>query len=353
MALSITKDYFLSILEEAKKRLLSSPDNLRDIFTGDAFEETLYQTIKEICKSKGIPDEKCVHTGKHTFPDIIIRPFGIEAKFTEGDSWKSTGNSIMETTKEESLEEIFIFFCRKGKNTTPSILYKSYVECLSDISVTHSPRYKIDMELLPGNSVFDKMGTTYKEFNGPSRIAQLKKYFKDKIKPGDEVWWFDSSASEDIDFSIIKSLNNLDESKREMISSECMVVFPEILGNTHNKFLRIPPYLMKYHSVVTHNLRDMFTAGGKSIFKVKGIEVEVPQIFLNLRDRAPLINSILPRLETTLLSEHWAVDLSNSDRLLTWKALIDKHGVTSLTAKDSFPDPLRISDIFEEGLKVS
>ena len=40
---------------------------------------------------------------------------------------------------------------------------RPYEECLSEVVVTHSPRYLIDMNLAIGKTIFDKIKTPYNE----------------------------------------------------------------------------------------------------------------------------------------------------------------------------------------------
>ena len=38
---------------------------------------------------------------------------------------------------------------------------RAYEECLSEVVVTHSPRYLIDMNLEKGKTIFDKINISY------------------------------------------------------------------------------------------------------------------------------------------------------------------------------------------------
>ena len=88
-------------------------------------------------------------TGKQTFPDIIANKYyGIEVKVTAEDKWVSTGNSVLEGTRVEAVEKIYMFFGKLGG--VADIKYRQYQDCLCEVGVTHSPRYKIDMLLAQG-----------------------------------------------------------------------------------------------------------------------------------------------------------------------------------------------------------
>src|SRR5690554_5148707 len=109
----------------------------------------------------GTPFEDSIELiGGQKFPDIIAKKYyGVEIKTTTKNHWRTTGNSIMESTRIEDVERIYMLF---GKLGAP-IKFKSriYQECLAEVVVTHSPRYLIDMNLEEGNTIFDKINTPY------------------------------------------------------------------------------------------------------------------------------------------------------------------------------------------------
>ena len=223
----INEDFFLSVLAEAKKRLLSL--DLSKIGSGDDFEAVLYDVIKAICLEKGLKEEEkedFYRTGKQTFPDIIIGSFGIEAKFTSGDTWVSTGNSITETTRVDNLKKIYMFFCKQGKANKADARYKPYEECLSEIVVTHSPRYKINMDLKSGESIFDKIGIDYENFCNADPIKEAKEYYRKHLKPGEELWWIDNET-----IPIIKNFGDTDEKVQLGFKCEVMILYPEIFSD--------------------------------------------------------------------------------------------------------------------------
>ena len=91
------------------------------------------------------------------FPDIVAaKYYGLEVKSTKENQWTIIGGSVAEGTRVEDVEYINLIF---GKLHKPvEFRVKRYQDCLSDIAVTHSPRYKIDMNLGENDTIFSKMG---------------------------------------------------------------------------------------------------------------------------------------------------------------------------------------------------
>ena len=54
--------------------------------------------------------------GGQKFPDIIAKKlYGIEVKTTTQNHWKTTGNSVLESTRVDDVERIFMLFGKLGK----------------------------------------------------------------------------------------------------------------------------------------------------------------------------------------------------------------------------------------------
>lgn len=71
---------------------------------------------------------------------------------------------------------------------SPEFRCRPYEECLYDITVTHSPRYLIDMDIDKDNTIFAKMHTTYNKLRtSDDSIAQVRKYYRDLIKMNVEM----------------------------------------------------------------------------------------------------------------------------------------------------------------------
>src|SRR5687768_1542791 len=109
---------------------------------------------------------------------------------TSGDKRVSSGYSILETTRVQDVEYMYLFFGKFGGDI--DIKYRPYQDYLYDIGVTHSPRYKINMDLTEGNSIFDKMRIPYevlRKENSP--IKKIKEYYRKQLEEGEELWWID------------------------------------------------------------------------------------------------------------------------------------------------------------------
>lgn len=324
----ITEKTFKEILEEARIRLLKS--DLKTIKTGEEFESLLFGVIKDICLDRKITDFE--RLGKHSFPDIRIGSFGIEAKFTVGDSWVTTGNSIMESTKSDDFKLIYIFFCKQGKKSPPDIMFRLYEECLSEIVVTHSPRYKINMELLRGTTIFEKMSTDYASFCKGDPIEKAKNHYRKSVKKGEEFWWIDKGVP-----PIIRTFSELNKETRESYKVEAMILFPEIFSRSSRKYDGPTLHLFQKHQAKSSSLRDIFTSGGQVEIKINEKKtVKVPKIFFQLYDHAKDIKESFLTVDREELSRTWDVTIKETDDIeKIWLQLVEeksglKTGVVSL-----------------------
>jgi hypothetical protein len=342
MQQKITEQCFMDILAEAKKRLIKA--GLSSIATGEEFQSKLYDVIKAICDERNIHD--CEQTGKHSFPDIRIESFGIEAKFTQGDSWTINGNSITESTKKNDYERIYIFFCKRGLENKPEILFRPHDECVSDIIVTHSPRYKINMELKKDQDIFTKMEIDPISFNkrGPNeKVAEVKSYYKRTVKGGQTFWWIDADKGIT---PIINIFSNLDEDTQTNYIAEVFVLFPEIFSKSNRKYDRPTLLLFQKYQARCSSLRDLFSAGGQKTIKIGATEtLRVSKIFHNLYIHAKKIRKILQTIDKTQLATEWEVPIKKTDDVeQIWISLIQKR---------SNLDKKIINSIYQAGLRVS
>lgn len=106
----------------------------------------------------------------HAFPDIVFSfkdvKFGIEVKSSTSanfpdNCWTILGNSILGSTRID-VEEVHIIYIKINKNGC-FIDHAKYEDAVSDIVVTHSPRYKINLAQDPKDSFFAKSGISYKQ----------------------------------------------------------------------------------------------------------------------------------------------------------------------------------------------
>ena len=185
---NVSEDSFVSLLETTRNVINTefAENGIPANINGVSFEGIVFD--KMVASSENTDFYGNIEqTGLLTFPDIVARRlYGVEVKMTTGDKWVSTGNSVLETTRIESVETIYMFFGKFGRNFEAR--YRKYQECLYDVGVTHSPRYKINMELPQGQSIFDKIGVEYDVFRKEaSPIKRLKDYYRGQLREGEEL----------------------------------------------------------------------------------------------------------------------------------------------------------------------
>jgi hypothetical protein len=272
--------------------------------------------------------------GGQKFPDIVAKKYyGIEVKTTTQNHWKTTGNSVLEGTRVDNVERIFMLFAKLASPI--EFRCRPYEEVLSEVVVTHSPRYLIDMNLELGKTIFDKIKMPYDVLRKKeSPIKPIVDYYKSKLKPGEELWWMDTENNSKSSSIVIKIWNNLTAKEKQKLKNRSMVYFPELFGNSNDKFGRIAIWLVTREAVVCPNVRDLFTAGGKKDYIVdKNVYHKVPRIFLNLFDNIPDIVETIIETSPFELSEYWETKTTDETKIFDWIDLVAKHSQKIQDAK--------------------
>ena len=311
---------------------------------GSLLEEDVFEKMNEAARGTPFYGE-IEHISGHKFPDIIARRYyGVEVKTTKYDHWTSTGNSILETTRVEDVERIYLLF---GKLAQPAnFRYKKYEECLYDVAVTHSPRYLIDMDTPHGETIFDKLGVSYDELRKMENpIKPIIQYYREIANQhGGDLWWLDSGEAEPPSSSVIISMwENIDRGTRQVLQNQIMALFPEVFGTSTRKYAKVAAWLASKHGIVSSSLRDRFSAGGKVDVMVNGVLYRIPRIFGHLDENAIAIARHVVNFDIEDLERSWEfVTIREERRLETWINLVHQF------SRDTLADTgLDVRDLIE------
>lgn len=309
----------------------STKPKIFENLAGTKLENHIGKMMTEL--SQGTVFENSIQViGGQKFPDIVAKKFyGIEVKTTTQNHWKTTGNSVLESTRVSDVERIFMLFAKLANPI--EFKCRPYEECLSEVVVTHSPRYLIDMDLPIGKTIFDKMNTPYDVLRKKENpLGHVVEYYKSKLKSGEQLWWIDNNNTSNLS---IKMWKNIDKEKQKEIIARVMAYFVEIFGNNNKtKYERIPAWLVAREGIVTPSMRDSFSAGGKGDLLVGNkLQKSVPKIFVNLIDNLNLVLEILIQTPAVELSEFWGIQTTEDKKVAHWIELVSYHSKKISDAK--------------------
>lgn len=304
--------------EDAKKR--------EDYYTtrgGKKLEEDVYTALSRCAMGTDFENTIQLVSGA-SFPDIVANNmFGVEVKSTQKNQWRSIGSSILESTRNQDVERIYMTFGKLGKPV--QFISKPYEDCLSEIAVTHYPRYRIDMQLQEKGeeTIFEKMGIEYDELRKKDNpVPDVSNYYKENLSSGESLWW-SSDTDEEATSVTVRLWTALSCEEKEKLIVDGYVLFPEVLGsNSTKKYNRYALWLATQRSVVNTNIRDSFSAGGQvNMTSKEGICIMMPAVFGRIRKYKNLINTVLYEIDEKTLQECWG-EAIQYDRLRQWCSIV-------------------------------
>jgi len=249
-------------------------------------ESFLVRLLQEASVKLGLDKEIIEHHGGHSFPDVTIMnsPIGIELKGVKNHR-TFNGNSVVASTMKTGLKKIFLFY---WIGELKEIGFRDYFECVATPVVTHSPRFRLDLDLKAEDSMFGvgdgKIGTVEEIIFGSSSIESDKiiKWMTDKAKAnGESPWWITSEEDEIPTGSTgLMKFTNMSQEKRQLFLKAAFLAFPQILDkSSRTKYSGFFEWAIQKKSV--YMSRDDFSAGGKIAIQLPEFSAEsllMPQV---------------------------------------------------------------------------
>jgi len=252
------------------------------------------------------------------FPDILAsRFYGVEVKSTVGDTWKTTGSSILESTRVQGVERIYLTFGKLG-GANIEFVSRPYEDCLYDIAVTHMPRYRIDMQLGRGDTIFSKIGIDYEKLRQlEDPVAPVAEYYKGRLKEGERLWWTGIAGEEAVP-ATLRLWKNLTQEEKDAYLSQGCVMFPEVFRGEYGNYA----LWLASQGIVDFSLRDQFSAGGREKMPLSdGEYVSFPGSFRRLKKHRHTIMEFLLEGNTVRLQQEMARVggcESKEDKVIEW-----------------------------------
>lgn len=347
---------FMSLAElEINQRAKEDPLSFRNA-TPRGVENLSLKVLQDIAPQTPFRANKIVLNKAQFFPDILAEQYyGVEVKCTKEDHWTSTGSSIIESTRADLVESIYMLFGKLG-GACPEFRCKPYEHCLVNIAVTHSPRYLINMNIDPSETIFAKMGVNYDEFRvSSSSIEQVRQYYRRRaLEAGKQEmpWWIGSEAEGNTTSVVLRLWSDLTDEEKKKLRAYIFLLFPEVL---RSEYKSVALWLCTRFSVLLHNARDAFSASGQ-YKKVDGklLSRPIPHIIGELIHSAAIIKEILADIPEEIKSDValYRAELLGGNPLEEWLTLVRRE-VVALINKNKLPKDFPFDKHFEEESQLS
>ena len=298
--------------------------------TPHGLEEETRDILKYVARSTPF-DGKITLVSGHSFPDIMAgQYYGVEVKSTKEDKWTSVGSSIVESTRDQYVEDIYMMFGKLG-GKVPEFKFRPYQDCLSNIAVTHSPRYMIDMEIKEKReeTIFEKIRMSYDDFHrSDDKIEVVRDYYINQAREEgrkEMPWWVGKRTIDAIDngeVPTIRLFNQLSVCEKADLKAQMTILFPKVLLGDYDEAAL---WLCTHRYFLCLNVRDFFTAGGQyDLLNGEKLPIPYPAVLKKLMDVMPQITKNLAVNNDLEYLEFNPELYYSNNRLRTWLEQVEK-----------------------------
>jgi len=167
------KHEFEKILTECCE-ILTGEARFSGFTSSQQFENRVRQVLDELTKEN---NSFTIDFAPHpqAFPDIAMGEFGVEAKFTMNDTWRSVANSVLETQRVGAVKHIYIVFGKMGG--VPEVRWGDYEQSVIHVRTSHVPRFEVEIPTARATvkqSLFEEMGIRYDDFRKLEMQEKMK-----------------------------------------------------------------------------------------------------------------------------------------------------------------------------------
>ena len=311
----MTKEQFEILLDSVAAQL--TEESRRNLFTtSKAFENRVRQVFDQLGDAYQIAVDYNPHP--YIFPDIAVGEFGVEVKFTAKDTWRSVGNSVFETFRNQDVSFIYVIFGKMGG--VPEVKWDRYDDCVIHVRTSHVPRF--ELEIGARSSLFDLMKISYEDFSVlpiEKKMAYIREYAKKRLKDGERLWWLEEKAEPEHTLPIqVRLYIDLSSEEKTKLRAEATLLCPRVVAGSRakNKYNDVAMYLLTYHGVLVSQARDLFSAGSVAHREDKtrgGIYI---QRAIQAIEEEMIAASL--RMEDALFVEYWGESVPPEERINKW-----------------------------------
>ncbi len=301
---------FMSLSEKEFNARSEKDHGLYKGITPFELEEVTEKLLKDISPQTPFKADDIKLISGHSFPDIMATDYyGVEVKSTKDGKWTSVGSSIVESTRNATVERIYMLFGNLGGDP-PTFMCRPYQDCLSNIYVTHSPRYMIDMKIKEkgDKTIFEKIHIPYDKFRKEeNKIEYVRDYYiqQSRSEGRHEMPWWVGKKTIETDYNTelpqIKIYNELNVVEKNDLKAQMTILFPQVIkGDYADAAL----WLCTHRYLLCLNMRDFYSAGGQYKY-LNGnlLPVPYPAVLKKLMDIMPDVKNNLTNNEGLEYSE--------------------------------------------------
>ena len=343
-------DFMVLTESEFNRRSVNDPKLYKGI-SPSQLEEVSTKLLREIAPQTAFKPEDIVLVSGHAFPDIMATDFyGVEVKSTKENKWYSTGSSIVESTRNATVENIYMLFGKLGGNP-PEFRCRPYYQCLSEIGITHSPRYQINMDIAENDNIFSKMQIPYESFiqlSEREKISKVQDFYYNKalLEGRNEMpWWLGRTASINLAF-----YNDLEPQRRSELMTRCYILFYNMYNSdSQSRYKTIAWWLCNHYSLLCPNMRDFFSAGGTCTVSIDGKDHVYPHILGEVINKVAEIKNLLDNPDEDLVDDitrFWHFNYDKANLFNSWLTKLEEQFAKNESYKD-----VPIRKLIEDKLK--
>ncbi|MFI5201102.1 MAG: restriction endonuclease [Candidatus Kapaibacterium sp.] len=328
----MTSAEFEIILETSASILTEDVQRDKKFHAPLAFEDRCREVIEQVAHGSGIKIIPSFHPS--AFPDIHINGFGVEVKTVQQDSWTSTGNSVFEGMRDKDVKTIYLLFGKMG-GATPSVKWGRYEDCVTHVRISHAPRFNIEMGRAPGESLFERIGISYKDFcvlPVEEKMMHIRKYARSRLKPGERSWWIEDEGGPGLPLEV-KLYMNLPKEEKRKLRAEAAILCPQVFSGSreHDKYFDAAFFCLNHRSVLCSQTRDLFSAGS-----VAGKERGGSYLLRAMRDIEPELLLAAQTLDPALIKAYWGKQVKPKNRIRVWLQMADSYAKKGSTPPSKF-----------------
>jgi hypothetical protein len=321
---------FEELLERVAQQLTVEATTAGPFRNSATFQERVTQLVAELGAPIGVKIDESPRP--YVFPDIVAADFGVEVKFTANDTWRSVANSVLETTRSEEVQQIYVMFGKMG-GRRPAVAWGRYEDSVIHVRTSHVPRFELEMN--PGRQpLFATMRISYADFaklDIHNKMVYIRQYARGRLRPGERLWWLEDKDPEDQEHSLpleVRLYMNLTQEEKRRYRAESALLCPQIVkpSRSKKKYEDAALYLLTYHGILCPQARDLFSAGsvahrGNAARGGLYIQRALKDIELEMREAAA-------GLEGALFVEYWGEDVPPDERIRQWLEKADAFATT-------------------------